>query len=200
MIVEILVGAGLVGAGIALARALTKRPHGERHEDDEGAAPRGEGAEQRAPHLDDVLLHGGSELWLAASIAFEEEGRFVARLFHAPGGLREAAATCWVAQLDERGRDLALLAQVQELPDGRVPDELPWRGLRLSLRRRTHVSVRTEGEQLPPVTERAELTVLGGAGGRTLLVVDFQGGDRLALAGDRVPRHHFDLLPGGHDD
>jgi hypothetical protein len=39
--------------------------------------------------------------------------------------------------------------------------------------------------------------VLAGPGGRTLVVVDFDDGERLALVGDRVPRAMLDLLPGG---
>ena len=34
-------------------------------------------------------------------------------------------------------------------------------------------------------------------GGRTLVVVDFEGGGRLALLGDAVPRATVDVLPGG---
>lgn len=202
MIVEILVGAGLVGAGVALARALTRRAHANvdpEPEPDE-SQDRERAAEQVRDGLqiDDVLLRGGSELWLAGAIVLEEEDVPVACVFHAPGGLRDAPETCWVAQLDATGKDLALLARTDELSDGRVPDELPHRGMRLTLRRRAQVQVSTEGEQLPPVTERAELTLLGGPGGRTLLVVDFHGGDRLALSGERLSHELFEVLPGGH--
>ena len=48
-------------------------------------------------------------------------------------------------------------------------------------------------------TVRAEYVRMTGPGGRELLVVDFEGGPRLALAGERTGRELFDFLPGGDD-
>ena len=80
-----------------------------------------------------------------------------------------------------------------------VPTGLPIDGLRLKLRRRGHADVRTEGEHLPRTTERAEYVILGGPGGKTLIVVDFEAGDRIALHGEVLGKEMYDLLPGGDD-
>lgn len=204
--IELLVGAGLVTLGVAAVRALRKRAdEDERQREAPGEAaeadgekrgskkePKTRGSGPRGLRTDDVLLHADDELWLAGEIYLDEEG-FAMSLFRTPGSARHE----WVAQLDAAGDELALMNPTDEVPGGAVPTELPISGLRLALRRRGHADVRTCGEQLPKVTERARYAVLTGPGGRTLVVVDFDGGDRLALAGDRVPRAMLDLLPGG---
>ena len=77
------------------------------------------------------------------------------------------------------------------------PERLPIDGIRLSLRRRGDADVASSGEQLPRVEKRARYAILQGPGGKLLVVVDFDRGDRLALAGERVGPEMFDLLPGG---
>jgi len=169
---------------------------GPRDED----GPHGHGGRPRGPlrggprglRVDDVLLYADDELWLSGEIYLDEEG-FALSLFRAPGSPRAA----WVAMLDPEGREVAFLDPSDEVPDGALPTELPVGGIRLSLRRRGHADVRSEGTQLPLTTERAGYAILGGPGGRTLVVVDFEGGDRIALAGERLGREMYDLPPGG---
>lgn len=192
MIVELLVGAGLVLAGAAAARAILRRREaeapaegGEHEGSPEPAGPRG-------LRVGDVLLYADTELWLAGMIELDEEG-FVLRLFPTPGGLRAE----WLAQLDEQGTDLAALSTTDEVPAGAVPESLPIGGRRLSLERRGQAVVRTDGEHLPRTSKTARYCILSDAGGRVLVVLDFEKAPRLALVGDRVPRHMIDLLPGG---
>lgn len=213
MIVELLIGVGLVAAGAAAARVVVRRRDAiedERRdaqkgddedevEDDEDEAPRRgrpkkkeRGAGPRGLRVGDVILYADTELWLAGCIELDEEG-FVARLFPAPGSERAE----WVAQLDEVGNDVAALSATDEVPAGSIPTSLPIGGRRLELEKRGSAEIRTEGEHLPRTTERASYTILSGVGGRVLVVVDFEKADRLALVGDRVAKHMLDLLPGG---
>jgi hypothetical protein len=211
VIVELIVGAGLVVAGAAAARVLLRRQEldeeadGERNDerDDEGASTDGTGSDRsgaasfleggpRGLRVGDVLLYADTELWLAGMIHLDEEG-FVLRLFPTPGGLRAD----WVAQLDEQGQDVATLQETDEVPAGRVPEALPIGGRRLTLERRGQAEVHTDGEHLPRTTARASYDLLSDAGGRVLVVVDFDKAPRLALVGDRVGEHLLDLLPGG---
>jgi hypothetical protein len=213
MIVELLVGAGLVLAGAAAARVMLRRREDANGADEDdhkkpdvkpdpkkpaaikpGKKPkkpvRSDGP--RGLIVGDVLLHADTELWLAGMIELDEEG-FVARLFPTPGGVRAE----WVAQLDEDAQEIAALAPTDEVPAGPVPESLPIGGRRLTLERRGQATVRVDGEHLPRTTARASYVVLSDAGGRVLVVVDFDKAPRLALVGDRIERHMLDLLPGG---
>lgn len=200
--IELAIGAGLVTAGVLLARAVRRRrddadlvpgpdPRPDRSWDDDTSGS------ERSLGVGDVLLYATDELWLAGAIELDEE-ELVCRLYRTPGGARSATAAdvTWVVQLDGLSRELAIMSETETVPSGRVPDELPVGGLRLSLRRRGQASVRTVGEHLPPVRPRAEYTILAGTGGRTLVVLDFHGGDRLALVGERVGWEMLDVLPG----
>lgn len=192
--IEILVGAGLVLAGAATARVLLRS-----REVDTETAPPAE-ADRSAPVVagprgllvGDVLLLDDTELWLAGMVELDEEG-FVARLFPSPGGVHAD----WVAQLDEDANDLATLSTTHEVPDGAVPESLPIAGRRLTLERRGHAVVRTDGEHLPRTNKRGAYHLLSDAGGRVLVVVDFDKAPRIALHGERLERHRVDLLPGG---
>lgn len=161
----------------------------------------------RGLRVGDVLLYADTELWLAGSFELDEEG-LVARVFRAPGNDRAP----WVIQLDPDAQKIVLARDCgDEVPGGRVPAELPIGGMRLSLERRGHAKVTVEGEldapdskagdakTFDPKTVRAEYVRMTGPGGRELLVVDFEGGGRLALAGERTGRELFDFLPGGDD-
>ncbi|MCU0672159.1 MAG: hypothetical protein MUE69_05130 [Myxococcota bacterium] len=151
----------------------------------------------RGLRVGDVLLYADTELWLAGSFELDEEG-LVARVFRAPGNDRAP----WVIQLDPDAQKIVLARDCgAEVPGGRVPAELPIGGMRLSLERRGHAKVTVEGELDAPdaKTLRAEYVRMTGPGGRELLVVDFEGGARLALAGERTGRELFDFLPGGDD-
>lgn len=142
--------------------------------------------------IGDVLLYADTELWLAGMIELDEEG-FVARLFPTPGSTRGT----WVVQLDDSADEVMVGDISDRVPDGRVPDELPMGGLRVSLRKRGNAQVSADGDHVPHVTESAGYVVLGGPGGRTLVVIDFQGGDRLAIYGELLSKSEYDLLPGG---
>jgi len=205
MLIELLVGAGVVALGTIALKALRRSQVPDKAEGPgaakalppavEPAATRGAPTRIDGPRglrVGDVLLYADTELWLAGEVYLDEEG-FALSLFHAPGSSRGS----WVVQLDPEAREMALVAPSSEVPGGAVPTELPIGGMRLSLRRRGQADVHTSGEHLPPTTERARYAVLDGPGGRTLVVVDFEGGDRLALVGDRVGREMMDLLPGG---
>lgn len=196
MIVELLMGAGLVLAGAAAARVFLRR------EDDESPreerAPTGEESLRRGARglrVGDVLLHTNTELWLAGMVELDEEG-FVARLFPTPG----AVGAEWVAQLDEEANDLAILSRTDEVPDGEVPEALPIGGRRLTLERRGSAEIRLDGEHLPRTSPKARYWLLSDAGGRVLIVIDFEKAPRLALHGERIERYAVDLLPGGDLD
>lgn len=195
MIIELGIGLGAVAlTAVALRKIRSRMEAGEpppEPAEESTSKPKG----PRGLKIGDVLLYADAELWLAAKVELDEEG-FVLRLFHTPGGGERAE---WVVQLDEQADDLALAKHTDDVPGGRVPAELPIEGFRLSLRRRGHAKVSCSGEGLPPLTERCEYVELGGPGGRGLLVLDFEGGDRLTLAMERLGRELFDLLPGGDD-
>ncbi len=193
MIVELLVGAGLVLAGAAAARVLRRRRDAIRDEDENDMDRSvGEVSRARGLRVGDVLLYADTELWLAGMLELDEEG-FVARLFPTPGGNHSE----WVAQLDEDAGDLALLSPTDEVPEGPVPESLPMGGRRLTLERRGQAVLRIDGEHLPRTNPAGRFCVLSDAGGRVLVVLDFDKAPRLALLGERVARHMIDLLPGG---
>jgi hypothetical protein len=219
VIVEILVGFGLVMAGAAAARVLIRRREAaaddvdgkdeppkekkvekEKEKEKETAkkAKKKKKSEEpavigpRGLRVGDVLLYADTELWLAGMIELDEEG-LVLRLFPTPGGTRAD----WLVQLDEEGRDVATLSETDEVPAGPIPESLPIAGRRVSLERRGDAVVHTEGEHLPRTSAKARYAILSDAGGKMLLVLDFEKAPRIALAGERVERHMLDLLPGG---
>lgn len=180
-------------AGAAKASELAKgaakkvKPGGEKDAPKRRPGPRG-------LRIGDVLLYADTELWLAGSFELDEEG-LVARVFRAPGNDRAP----WVIQLDPDAQKIVLARDCgDDVPGGRVPAELPIAGMRLSLERRGHAKVLVEGE-LDDKPPRAEYVRMTGPGGRELLVVDFEGGERIALFGERTGRELFDFLPGGDD-
>ncbi len=146
----------------------------------------------RGLRIDDVVLYADTEFWLAGALHLEEDG-FVMRVFRTPGSTRAT----WLLQLDENANDLALCDVTTEVPAGTIPESLPIAGLRLTLRRRGHAHLRSEGSDVPRNPSRARYIELTGPGGRTLVILDFDTGDRLSLLGDRIPPELLDLLPGG---
>ena len=193
MIIEL--GLAVSAAGVALwAYRRRRQPKAPARTREPG--PKG-GPEQKAPrrpglHVSDVILYADTELWLAGCICLDD-GADVLCLFATPGAKRAA----YVAQLDREGEDLATLSPGAKVSAGRVPDELSVDGSRLRLRKRGRASVHADGESLPPYTAQADYVLLGDPSGRLLLVIDFVGGERLALSGERVPRGMLDVLPGG---
>ncbi len=190
--IELAIGAAVVVAASALARAVLQN-----RLDREASAKRS--AEELARLIDprrdvrvgDVLLHLGESLWLSGSIEFDEEGqRFT--LFRSP----ENADISWVFQLDEEGREWALLSECRDIPEGAVPVQLRLGGRLLSLERRGRASARGKGEHLPKLTPKASFTILSDAGGKMAVIIDFEKGERLSLLGDRKERALLDVLPG----
>lgn len=192
MIIEL--GLAVSAAGVALwayrRRQQPKAPPGDPKRDPK-AGPEPKPARRPGLHVSDVILYADTELWLAGCIDLDD-GSDVLRLFATPGAKRAS----YVAQLDREGEDLATLGPEAKVSAGRVPDELSLDGARLRLRKRGRASVRTEGESLPAHTAQADYALLGDPSGRLLLVIDFVGGERLALSGERVPRGMLDVLPG----
>jgi hypothetical protein len=189
-------GLAVSAAGVALwAYRRRRQPPSPAPGDlkrDKKAGPEPKPARRPGLHVSDVILYADTELWLAGCIDLDD-GADVLRLFATPGAKRAS----YVAQLDREGEDLATLSPGAKVSAGRIPDELNVDGSRLRLRKRGRASVRTEGESLPPHTAQADYVLLGDPSGRLLLVIDFVGGERLALSGERVPRGMLDVLPGG---
>lgn len=207
MILELLIGAGLVAAGAAAARIAVRRRDAEEEDPIDGDTgektrssrkskkQKAKAKAQSGPRgllVGDVLLYADSEFWLAGCIELDEEG-FVARVFSSPGGGRAE----YVIQLDDRATDIVTASVTDEVPEGPVPEALPIDGRRLQLEARGTASVRSWGDDLPRTSKSATYTLLSGVGGRVLLVLDFAKAPRVALVGDRVGRHMIDLLPGG---
>ncbi|MDH5490424.1 MAG: hypothetical protein OEY14_00475 [Myxococcales bacterium] len=193
MILELILLAAAGAAGtLAWSRVGGRGARAERG----GEEPAGGGERVRGEGLDglsvsDVILYLGDELWLAGVITLEEEETQL-RLFVAPDGERRR----WIARLGWRQGGLGILEPCAEVPEGRIPESLPIAGRRLRLARRGEAEVEREGEELPCGSGRARFSVLEGAGGRLLIVVDFEEGRRLALHGERIREEMLQILPG----
>lgn len=153
---------------------------------------RSRSGDPRGLRVNDVVLYADTELWLAGALHLEEDG-FVMRVFRTPGTPRAT----WLIQLDPDANELALCDPTSEVPAGTVPESLPIAGERVRLRRRGHARLRTEGSDVPQRKCRVRYIELSGAGARTLVVLDLETGERLALIGNRVGRELLELLPGG---
>lgn len=194
MILELAMVAGVATSVALWARRRRQKAQVPARVEKEAGAGNAAAKPARRPglHVSDVILYADTELWLAGVIDLDD-GADVFRLFATPGAKRAS----YVAQLDRVGEDVATLSPATKVPAGRVPDELSLDGARLRLRKRGRAGVRSEGESLPAHTDRADYVVLGDPSGRLLVVVDFLGGERLALSGERVPAGMLDVLPGG---
>lgn len=212
MIVELAIGAGLVALGVVTLRTLRRRREGttgalpaegsgERSSHAANAAPKHPSkprrekkstrhADPRGLRIGDVLLYADTEFWLSGELFVDEEG-FVLVVFPTPGALRAD----YVVQLDEHADSVAFCKETDAVPEGSVPTELPVEGMRLKLKRRGQASVATAGENLPMTSPKASYSVLAGPGGKVLVVLDFEDGDRLALYGEKVAPELYDLLP-----
>lgn len=147
--------------------------------------------------IGDVLLYADTEFWLAGGIELKS-GRSGLRVFHCPGSSRGE----WIIQQGRGTKALVLADSFEDFPAGRVPSEYPVKGLPLKLKDRGEVELRCEGEFPGGTPEKAEFTLLSGTGGKTLLVVSFQGGgdyrgaQRIVLLGDPLEEGLFELLGG----
>jgi len=150
--------------------------------------------EHRGLRVGDVLLHGGDELWIAGTLVVRGDDDEVLFRLHATPGSAEAAH---LAQLDERGDDLALLEPIADLPRGELPAALRRNELLHERRFHQEASIEAEGEHLPRHAPEVTAMRWDAPGDRVLLVLDGPPGDRLAWAGRRLERALFELLPGG---
>lgn len=186
MIVEVAVGLAAVALAGGLVRALRRPappPPPPAVELPRSAGPRG-------LKVRDVVTAPGVEVALGGMLELDEDG-LVLRAFRT---LEHEER--WLVQLDREGRRLALGGPSAEVPAGSVPEALPIGGRTVRLERRGMAQVRAEGEGLPAM-QRARYAVLSERAGRTLVVIDAEGGARLALALDELDPHGLDVLRGG---
>lgn len=193
MILELLaLSAGVSALAAVAARQARRRAATKARTAAKRSAVQEATREPRGLRLADVVLYADTEFWLAGALHVEEDG-FVLRAFRTPGSTRAT----WLLQLDADANDLALCDPTGEVPAGVVPESLPLGGQRLTLRRRGQARVRSEGSDVPATACRARYIELAGPSGRTLVVLDLERGERLALLGDRVGREMLEVLPGG---
>jgi len=186
VIVGVAVGLAAVALAGGLVRALRRpappasppRPAPQR-----AAGPRG-------LKVRDVVTGPGLEVALGAVLELDEGG-LVLRAFRT---LEHEER--WLVQLDREGLRLALGRPTDEVPAGSVPEALPLGGRTVRLERRGAAEVRSEGEGLPAM-QRVRYAVLAERAGRTLVVIDPEGGPRLALALDELDPRGLDVLRGG---
>lgn len=189
MIVELALGAALIGAGGAIARTIWARRNAAaaaRRAPPEAPRPRGPGL-----HPGDVLMLAGSEL--ALERASELEDGVLVRVLEAIS--REPR---FVVQLDAAGERLVIAAPYARLPEGRVADVVAIESRSLSLVCRGEAVARPVlADREPLFSGRCRFTVLADRAGRHLVVVEPDGAERLCLLGDLADRRLIDLLPGG---
>jgi hypothetical protein len=190
VILELALGAAIVGAGSAIARLLYQRraaaarplppPVSDR------PARRGPGL-----HPGDVLMHDGVEH--ALERASELDDGTLVRVLQVI-----ATSPRFVVQLDALGDRLVVATPYEALPEGRVADVVAIGVRSLSLVRRGEASARAvlDGHE-GLFTGRCRFVVLADRGGKHLVVIEPEGGARLSLVGDLVDRRRIDVLPGG---
>lgn len=197
---ELLIGATLVAAGAWAVGALRKRDRQV-----EEAAP--QKLPTNAAFLDDepdmgrlavgdVLLMGGEEFWLAGELTTTLTD-YRLRAFVCPGNVR---GTAWVVTLDKSTDWLIVAQEIDDLPAGRIPDELTRSDRRYRVVRRGQAVVDRAGRHLPETADdlvnqdQVEAIVLEAPGSRYLIVLDGPT-QRLALRGDRTQSTMIDWLP-----
>ncbi|MCC7541029.1 MAG: hypothetical protein IT379_32725 [Deltaproteobacteria bacterium] len=193
MIVEAVVVAAVIAGGGFLARTFWKRRGVAR--DRKSAAGKPEERESVGGlSLGDVVLYLGDELWLAGAVELDEEG-FVMKVFKCPGG-REATH---VVQLDRDAREVMLAREATGVAEGALPSELRTAGSSFTMRRRGSARLHSRGERVLGSATQGRYTWFTAAGGKVLVVIDPDGGTRLSLVGDSVPREMIELLPGSKE-
>ncbi len=138
----------------------------------------------------DVITAPGLEVALHAMIELQEEG-LVLRAFRTL-----EVNERWLVQLDGHAKRLALGVSTTEVPAGAVPEVLPVGGRRVRVERRGRALVRIEGPELPAMS-RVEYVVMSERAGRVVVVIDPEGGQRLALHLDVIDIRGVDVLRGG---
>ena len=193
MILELAVGAAILGAGSAIARALWTRRAATAAKALPPPPPPPSPPRPRGPglHPGDVLMHDGLEHALERASELED-GTLVRVL--------EVISTPprFVVQLDHAGERILLATSYDELPEGRVADVVALGVRSLQLVRRGEAAARPVLDDHGVLfTGRCRFTVLADRAGRHLVVVEPEGGARLCLVGDLVDRRRIDVLPGG---
>jgi hypothetical protein len=193
VIFELALVLGVGGAAVGMLRALRTLRGGATPEGSElGKALAAARAKDRGLVSGDVLMIPGEELALGGVLALDEGGHVLSAF-----ALIGAARDRWLVQLDEAGRDLALVSETSDVGEGPVPSELPIGGRTLTLERRGTARVEGKGEGVPTLdAQRAPYVVLAERGGRIAIVIDLPG-QRLALTGERLDPRVVDRLGGG---
>lgn len=185
MIIEIAIGVATLAAASGLVAVLRRRTGPVVAPPPE--PPRATGP--RGLKVRDVVTGPGLEVALGAMIELDENG-LVLRAFRT---LEHEER--WLVQLDREGKRLALGQPTADVPAGNVPEALPVGGRTVRIQRRGWAVVRCEGDV--PVMQRARYAVLAERAGRTVVVIDPDGGARLALALDELDIRGIDVLQGG---
>jgi hypothetical protein len=189
VIVELAIGAALIGASSAIARTIWARRNAAAATRRAATPPP---PRARGPGLypGDVLMLAGSEL--ALERASEIEDGTLVRVLEAIS--REPR---FVVQLDAVGDRLVIATPYPRLPEGRVADVVAVESRSLTLVRRGEAVARPVLDDREPLfSGRCRFTVLADRAGKHLIVIEPDGGERLCLLGDLADRRLIDLLPG----
>jgi hypothetical protein len=189
VILELMIGAAMIGASSAIARTIWER----RSAAAARLAPKPAPLRPRGPglHPGDVLIMAGSEV--ALDRASDLEDGALVRVLEAI-----SAEPRFVIQLDAVGDRIVIATPYARLPAGRVADVVAVESRSLSLVRRGEAVARpVVGDREPLFTGRCRFTVLADRAGKHLVVIDPEAAERLCLLGDLADRRLIDLLPGG---
>lgn len=193
MIVEAVVVAAVIAGGGYLARTFWKRKRAASAEATQAAATEREAT--RGLGLGDVVLYMGDELWLAGALELDEEG-FVMKVFRCPGG-REATH---LVQLDRDAREVMLAKDAgAAVASGALPSEMRLGNASFTMRRRGAARLVSRGERIIGTAATCRYTWFTAPGGKVLIAIDPEGGARLSLIGDQVPREMIEILPGSKE-
>jgi hypothetical protein len=201
VIIEIAIGVAVVAAAGGVGALLRRRPPNApatkpaptpAFVSGEPSAPRSSRSGARGLRCGDVVTGPGLELVLHAMIELVEEG-LVLRAFRTV-----EVNERWVVQLDPHAKRLALGVPTDEVPRGSIPEALPIGGRMLRLERRGVARARTEGQvQLSSALSTVRYAVLSERAGRVAVVLDPEGGERIALRLDELDIRGIDVLRGG---
>lgn len=198
LMLGLLVSAGGVVLGRALARRLRARPSEEGGEQPPSTPSAADTLDTFPCHLGDVVERTAErdEAWLAGALLFEEERTVVGALFVAPEAgvdralfARDAVEDIiWLSPIPTA--ELALTAEPPHVVDRG--------GVRFQRTRRLPVGVRRAGSGAPSVGDRAIVAEYEGPGPERIVIV--AGSERtLAWAGAVLGLAEYDVLPGGKE-